>query len=270
MKFNLVIGNPPYNRGIYMKFMSFAKDLASDYSCLIVPAKWHCKTDLESIRFNADFLKHIKKLVYYVDCKDVFDIDLQGGIVYYLASKSETETTEVSNISLKRPGLNSIEDRKLTACTLFNNLGNSILQRIKRNERHQGYKDLNVGNTYGVYTCTSYCHGGVLLTSGNTLVTNKMHIKDNSTTEVKKFEACLYTSDSIEECKSFISFMDSKLVRFIIFCLISGQQVDFENAWRYIPLPVHFDHIYTDKELYNVYEITEEEQKLINSLIKDR
>ena len=43
-----------------------------------------------------------------------------------------------------------------------------------------------------------------------------------------------------------------------------------KEFWRFVPDPGSFDHIFTDKELYEKYNLTDEEIGIIESVIKER
>ena len=43
VKFDVVIGNPPYNNDIYLDFVQVGHKLSNKYSCWITPAKWQAK-----------------------------------------------------------------------------------------------------------------------------------------------------------------------------------------------------------------------------------
>lgn len=43
-----------------------------------------------------------------------------------------------------------------------------------------------------------------------------------------------------------------------------------KETWRFVPDPGAFDHIFTDEELYKKYNLTDDEIKLIESVIKER
>lgn len=43
VKFDVVIGNPPYNNDIYLDFVTLGDQLASKATCMITPAKWQAK-----------------------------------------------------------------------------------------------------------------------------------------------------------------------------------------------------------------------------------
>ena len=68
---------------------------------------------------------------------------------------------------------------------------------------------------------------------------------------------------------SFISFVNTKTVRFLIMLSL---YVPITNniCWRFVPAPEAFDHIFTDQELYEKYNLTDEEIDIIESVIKER
>lgn len=75
--------------------------------------------------------------------------------------------------------------------------------------------------------------------------------------------------DTEDECKSFISYMNTKLVSFLYYIGCCGTTLTKE-FFRFVPDPVNFDHIFTDEELYKKYDLTEEEIAIIESVIKER
>ena len=67
----------------------------------------------------------------------------------------------------------------------------------------------------------------------------------------------------------FIVVPNSKLVAFLIYLGICGATLNAE-FWRFVPDPEAFDHIFTDQELYEKYNLTQEEINIIESVIKER
>lgn len=96
MKFNAVVGNPPYQvmdggagvsaKPIYNVFVNLAKALKPNGISMIMPAKWY--TDgkgLGSFRESMLNDKRIAKLVDFTDSRDCFDnVDIAGGVCYFL------------------------------------------------------------------------------------------------------------------------------------------------------------------------------------------
>lgn len=95
MKFDLIIGNPPYQKNIgdtsdepiYNKFMEIAYNI-SNKTCLITPAKFLFNAGKTPKEWNKKMLndEHFKVLEYYQNSSDVFeDISFTGGVAisYY-------------------------------------------------------------------------------------------------------------------------------------------------------------------------------------------
>lgn len=75
--------------------------------------------------------------------------------------------------------------------------------------------------------------------------------------------------DTEHECESYISFMECKLCAFLYYLGCCGTTLTRE-FFRFIPDPGRFDHIFTDEELYQKYNLTQEEINIIESIIKER
>lgn len=127
-----------------------------------------------------------------------------------------------------------------------------------------------LSDKYGVYIINAYMNGAIMLNIGNTLLLGDMHIEDNNIPIIGKSDVMIFSADNIDTCKSFISYVSTKFIRFLAFMLIDGQQPKFNNIWKFIPNPEAFDHIFTDQELYKKYNFTDEEIAIIESAIKER
>lgn len=104
MKFDVVVGNPPYNNDMYLDFVTKSHALASKYTCMITPAKWQAKTDGKPAKsktedkneaFRRDIVPYMEKIVYHKDTHDIFDIDAYDGVSSYLIGKHRNETKEI-------------------------------------------------------------------------------------------------------------------------------------------------------------------------------
>ena len=94
---------------------------------------------------------------------------------------------------------------------------------------------------------------------------NIVHIKPNQVPN-GKFIVLKYL-DTENECKSFESYICTRLVTFLICAGICGETLT-EELFRFVPDPGSFDHIFDDEELYRKYSITSEEIKIIELGIK--
>ncbi len=67
------------------------------------------------------------------------------------------------------------------------------------------------------------------------------------------------------------SWLNTKFVRFFIYGRLCGiSPVISDITFAMVPAPEAFDHIFTDQELYEKYQLTNEEINIIESVIKER
>lgn len=81
MKFDVVIGNPPYNKGMDLDFVDMGFELSKQYTVMITPAKWQTAEADQRVmskmtygEFRKKIVPHMSKVVFFPCCKDVFDI----------------------------------------------------------------------------------------------------------------------------------------------------------------------------------------------------
>lgn len=63
VKFDLVIGNPPYNNDRYLDFVTLGHTLASKYDCWITPAKWQAKGGQKNEDFRKNIVPYMSKIL---------------------------------------------------------------------------------------------------------------------------------------------------------------------------------------------------------------
>lgn len=108
MKFDVIVGNPPYqlNDGgcgglsavpLYHKFVLQAKKLNPKCITMIIPARWYSGgRGLNDFRKEMLNDKRIKKIVDFENAKECFpDVDIAGGVCYFLWDRHYKGKTEV-------------------------------------------------------------------------------------------------------------------------------------------------------------------------------
>ena len=128
------------------------------------------------------------------------------------------------------------------------------------------FTGLNLANGGGKTSFSSFS------TDGRMNVVNPL-VKINGIGELAVYGTnykVLYNLDSDDECDSFISYVNTRFIRFLIFMGVCGQSITNDETWRFVPDPGAFDHIFTDQELYQKYGLTDDEIKIVESVIKER
>lgn len=311
MKFDVVIGNPPYNNDIYLDFVTEGHKLASKYTVMITPAKWQAKGGKKNEDFRKNVVPYMSKIVFFPCCYDVFNIAEPDGISYYLIDKSIHNSKEITNICKKVPRFNGCETREIGNSLL--NSAVSILERImsktveyvkintsrtyfvKANQFYGGSPDnydviFIGGSTDGTKSIYGYAKidyitnakdidkykavmsfkiGSNCILDSNGKVTVINPIKCLNPKEICKDDfMVLGLSNTEEEIQSMVSYYGCNLIKFLLWAGNVGANASNQEFWRFVPAPEAFNHIFTDQELYSKYGLTDEEIKIIESVIK--
>ena len=156
MKFDVIIGNPPYQLStagsvesqatpIYQKFIGQAKKLNPRYLTMIIPSRWmNGGFGLDSFRSEMLQDKHIRILHDYLNASDCFSgIALTGGVCYFLWDRDhegmcrvythcENQSITESNRYLLEPGLETF---------IRFNEAISILNKV-RDKKEKSFSDI--------------------------------------------------------------------------------------------------------------------------------
>lgn len=165
MKFDVIIGNPPYQLSsggfgaqaspIYHLFIKNAKKINSRFLCMVIPARWFDGgMGLSEFRQQMINDRHIKKIV---DCPKLFDVfpgvEIKGGVCYFLRDLSydgdcDFETHVKGNMisSIKR------DLREGDGVVLRNNEALPLLQKVKDKEIENICSGISSINPFGFPT----------------------------------------------------------------------------------------------------------------------
>ena len=147
MKFDVIVGNPPYQLNtaghgaqaapIYHYFIQQAKRLNPRYMAFIIPSRWFAG-GMGLNQFRDEMLndRRIKRLVDYPDSNDCFPgVSIEGGVSYFIWDKNYDGDCEIQTII----GDNDLDivKRPLNQYDIFirQNQAIKILEKVKaRNE----------------------------------------------------------------------------------------------------------------------------------------
>ena len=315
MNFNVVIGNPPYNRGGDIDFVNLSYEIQTDFVVMITPAKWQTAEADQKIaskmsygQFRKKLVPHMREVVFYPDSFDLFRAAIADGVTYFILDVEKTfDVCNVKNRCAIQKRLNSVLDRTLTNGDTLWNIGYQCLGCLGQYKKmqfddlkiHKAFKvsankQLSVGGMgYRVQEQDSNGHwvlkddiigkGGPLLQpDGNTYALGKTGIMRDSQSGVSGTSFDVFRSDSINECKQFKSYIETKFIRFILLVNNAGLS-SFGNLqiWEKAPIPMvldeqgnrvpgKFDHMYTDEELYKTWNLPQKYIDVIEAVIKER
>ena len=279
MKFDVVIGNPPYNNDLYLDFVQTGYNLLKDDGVMvqITPAKWQAKGGKKNEDFRANIVPHMKEIVYYPEETDIFDIRSACGICFYSITKQIYPCKNITNICLRSPMLNTKPVfREYKALNTLYNVGISIIAKVQPS----GYDILSNDTTkrYRVALNNQVLYWGSSQTKsffspeGKSQVLSVCKVFDSTFEKLEVGAAkYVYSTNDNSEIPYFVSWIDTKLIRFLVligFNVLTG--VLNKEFWRFVPNPGKFDHIFTDDELYKKYNLTQDEINIIESVIKER
>lgn len=283
MRFDTVIGNPPYNRGMDLDFVDLGYKLSNKYTCMITPAKWQTAEANQKIASNTSYgdfrnklVPHMKHVCFYPACKDVFDILQVDGITWYLLDKEIHETCTIENKCKHTIYFNSTENRDIRNRQSLFNIGNEIIEYIG-NYKVFTFPYQEILKRFQVWTNIQVPGGGLStqIAPRKTQFVGESYIEDSVNFRVQHSPAsiCSFSADTREECQYFVSWLNCKFTRF--FVAINPSKLTgiiCDDCFRFVPAPPSgkFDHIYTDKELYEVFNLPQKYIDVIESVIKER
>ena len=149
MKFNVVIGNPPYQREVntnkkedtnsvykaaYAEFIDKSLNVSDQFVNMVVPAKWMTdkQPSLAQIRHKLKDDGHLQTIVDYKDSLECFEgIRVVGGIVYFKYNKKFNGDCNITNVS-RGISISDIRDITLNEYIIRDNIGVRILEKVLR------------------------------------------------------------------------------------------------------------------------------------------
>jgi hypothetical protein len=339
MKFDVIIGNPPYQEmggsggtndsPIYQYFYSVAKKFNPQFGCFIIPSRWFAAgRDNLLGDFRKDMLKsgNIREMVACTDSKKFFpSVEIKGGSCYFLADymyngtcdyklilEKETLSAEVDlgkfEILIRDPRIANIvediikkteEDAKMvdsiiSSDTPFgiptkptNNKKQSFGLSKQRNEE----EDIELYYIEKLVRKTAFMSRSDITKNTNDIDKPKVFVpevggsgNDKQVLGVPLYapapsvcsQSYLYIAfDTETEARSFLKYLNSKFLRILVSARKITQHAT-NRVYSFVPMQ---DFTNTsdidwsksipeiDAQLYNKYELSDNQIKFIESMI---
>ncbi len=163
MKFDVIIGNPPYQledggnsasaKPIYHFFVEQAKKLSPRFLCMIIPSRWFTGgKGLDAFRDGMLNDSHIKVIKDYANSKDCFPgLSVSGGICYFLWDKEHCGLCDFTTIN---SGKENRALRKLNEFPVFvrYNAAVDVIHKVKRVHEASLMTIMSSRNPFGIPT----------------------------------------------------------------------------------------------------------------------
>ena len=292
-KFDIVIGNPPYNeelkstgaKALYNKFVEYYIDKC-DILCYVIPSRWFSGgKGLDSFRKNMLKRTDIVYINHFDDACKIFGntVDIKGGVNYFLKDTNYKGDCKLNGSITKLNKYDVFVDGKFHAIidklVMFESITTLYLGRYFGIESND--KRLKGGKTIDTVKCyvsqqkgfekyidikdikKEYKFWKVITAEaahehksgfGNTFIGNIDEVHTGSYISFKV--------SNENEGKSLFSYMKCRLPNFML-SLRKSSQHNNEDVCKWIPLPP-LNKEWTDDEVYQHFKLSEEDIKLIN------
>ncbi len=186
MKFDVIIGNPPYQLSdggnaasampIYQKFVRQAQKLNPRYLTMIIPSRWFTGgRGLDAFRDDMLHDERIRVLHDFVDASDCFPgVEIKGGVCYFLWDRDNKGLCKVFShqqigvVSSERPLLEKGMDTFIRSPEQV-----SIIHKIRSFNEDSLTSILNAGRFFGFHTRIDWenkTHGYIQTADGKSTI----------------------------------------------------------------------------------------------------
>ena len=292
-KFDIIIGNPPYNeelkregaKPLYNKFIEYYVDKCKILS-FVTPSRWFSGgKGLDTFRKMMINRTDIVFIKHFNDACKIFGnlVDIKGGVNYFLIDEEYDGLCEYNGIIIKLNEFDIVLDSK------FYNIVNKLSKFNK-------LTDLYVGRCFGIESNDTrlidkkqndYLKCYVSQQKGFIKYINKTEIKKDTTSfkvittrasfgansgfgntfigypnEIHTGSYISFNLNSETEAKSLLSYMKCRLPNFMLSLRKISQDIS-ESSCKWIPLPL-LNKEWNDEEIYKYFKLTKDDITLIN------
>ena len=329
MKFDAIVGNPPYqltdgsggtnDAPIYQYFVSSAIDLHPEYVSMIIPSRWFAagrENLLGEFRKRMLTMHTVRKMNVYPDSHEIFsNVEIKGGVCYFLIDSENKglcsysliengksivaeRTLDDFDILIRNPKLSDLvkkivgqfePDQKTVADIIssdtpfgiptnpFGSKKTATGTKIKRTSPN----DIDVYYIADKARSVAYINRSAIRKNTQDIDKYKVFIPEAAGSgndpyvlgkpEISdKGSVCSQTYmyvpfDIKEEAFNFVTYLKTKFFRILVSAYKISQHTP-QRAYGFVPLQ-DFSKPWTDQELYEKYQLNEDEIVFIESKI---
>jgi hypothetical protein len=296
-KFDIVIGNPPYNEEfkgkngyalpLFNKFTEYYMNKCKILS-YVIPSRWF--NGGKGLDKFLHFMTNRTNLVYiknYTNSQDIFGTNaiIKGGVNYFLKDEDYNGLCNFNNTLIDLKQFDIIIDnkymsiiKKILNCEKITSLYNSkgyyglgLTDKRLTNENKNGYIKCYISKVKGfinyvdkstidVKKLVNYKVITVTASTANNDCFGNMFIGE--LTDVHSESYISFNVNTKEEAESLLSYLQTRFANFLLKLRKITHNIS-ENTCKWIPLPP-LNKEWTDEEVYKHFNLSEDDIKLIN------
>ena len=304
MKFDIIIGNPPYSitedsgkkkQSAFIDFVYLFKDCS--LLSFVIPGNWipHQKNSDELGKFKQYMLHNMSEITYFEkkDAAKRFDWPaVIGGVCYFQCTQKPSERISFKNKTLGltfKPSREDVLEIGFLSPSVDPSILKTILQKTSsfetmENRHHRGILGsaeahlLPDGPQKIICSKNRILHKEIPKKSQTDRSYDKVALRYASGYSVSEDAKFVSSSDNLtnsfmyfdilegESYETILSYMSSKLVQYLRKCIM----VDHNNTslvWKVIP-KIDLSKTWSDNELYELFGLTQEEIEYIEATVK--
>ena len=296
-KFDIVIGNPPYNEEfkgkngyalpLFTKFTEYYMNKCQ-ILCYVIPSRWF--NGGKGLDKFLRFMTNRTNLVYiknYTNSQDIFGTNaiIKGGVNYFLKDESHNGQCNFNNTLIDLKQFDIITDNKYLSiitkildCEKITSLYNSkgyygigLTDKRLTTENKKDYIKCYISKIKGFINYVekstidakkliNYKVITVTASTANNDCFGNMFIGEQ--TDVHSESYISFNVNTKKEARSLLSYLQTRFANFLLKLRKITHNIS-ENTCKWIPLPP-LNTEWTDEEIYKHFKLSEEEIKLIN------
>lgn len=291
-KFDIVIGNPPYNEDVnkrgelpplYHKFVEYYIEKCN-LLCFVIPSRWFSGgKGLDSFRRNMLERTDIVYIKHFDDASSIFGntVEIKGGVNYFLKDTHHNGDCKLNGSITKLKTYDVFVDGKfhslINKLIKFDSITNLYLGRYFKIETNS---PLLNDDKNGIKCYVSKLKGLIKFVDINKITQEYKYWKVITPTgshkaysgfgdlyilndnEVHTTSYVQFKVNNENEAKYLYSYMKCRLPN-VMLSLRKNSQLISESTCKWIPLPP-LNKEWTDEEVYKHFKLSEDDIKLIN------
>jgi hypothetical protein len=268
MKFDVVVGNPPYIRKTNLKFLNKSLEI-SDKVLFVHPATWLLDEKMVNSDFNRtrELHKDYLKYVEIINGNSIFGVKMfmPCAITYSDKTGNNGKINVVDRINNVTTIYTSIYDiNKYSNIIEYKSIKDKIKSKLTLNDFYKKER----GNFYVNF---SRVRGNVNENkeSDNSMIKNDFYttITKDERVITSKTKSVFFSFSTELESNNFLKYLKTKFSRFCLSICKNGSDINSVD-FKFTPW-LDFTEEWTDKKLFEKFSLKNDEIDFINSVIPD-